>query len=464
MRNVDPSLITKLGSQEQTISNNADPKMFVAVARAKSTVVDSSYWTVETIRTGATLGDVSLAARRQMVTGPPNRIYEIHVINGEVKTSIREYPDKLKDGFIDQFSMGTGSAVALAFDGEWQRYRNLWRLVTSEKPWIAWVDSASKLWVQYWDDVSTKLEIATDVVSVRMIRGWKNATIEYLDQGIVVAYIKTDGRVYYRNYAVQENYDLTWEYEKELTEFTGTAVSLNLFITNDYRMGFVIEDSLNQVHWLVTDRNWGGMASPAENITSSFKDITFTVIPITYYDTADDENITVGFENIFFNVAEPIYPVPVEASNDDATTIRLTFSHMIDADLSAVASAFTIKDSLNVVFPIISTSAGVDNTEIIFAMPNFGSANGNMTIIYDRNIAELDSVNQGSRFAVESFSLIFTPDLAPPEGHLNENLTVSITPTFVVSRVDYNNTFETENLTVGPVITFVVTKVGTNPL
>ena len=59
-------------------------------------------------------GDVSLA-RRFKVTGSPNRIYEIHVDNGVVGTAIREYPDKLKDGWKDQFTLGAGSKVGIAF-------------------------------------------------------------------------------------------------------------------------------------------------------------------------------------------------------------------------------------------------------------------------------------------------------------------------------------------------------------
>ena len=52
-------------------------------------------------------GDVSLAPRRFKTRGTPNRIYEIHVDNGIVKTSIREYPDKLKDGWIRPIHFGS---------------------------------------------------------------------------------------------------------------------------------------------------------------------------------------------------------------------------------------------------------------------------------------------------------------------------------------------------------------------
>ena len=295
MRNVDPVLLSKLNNQHQTKANDAQPKMSVAVARARNTVMDSSYWVAETIRTGANLGDVSLAPRRQKVTGPPNRIYEIHVVGGVVGTAIREYPDKFKDGWQNQFSLGTGSKVAIAFDGEWHRYRKLWRLVTHEVPWIFWVDGDNKLWAQHWDDDTTKQELASGVTYVRAIRAWKNLNLADKDQGIVVGYIKSDGKVYYRNYCQLLDLTYTWEIERELTEFTGTASSLNLFITHDYRMGFTVADNLDDIYWYITDRDWAGMAIAADTISVAPAELTVDLIPIEYIiPHIEDEYITVA--------------------------------------------------------------------------------------------------------------------------------------------------------------------------
>ena len=171
--------------------------------------------------------------------------------NGIVRTAIREYPDKLKERWKDQFVLGEGSSVAIAFNGDWESYRKNWNLVTGEKPWIFWVDNSNVLWRQHWDDETTKAELATGVVYVRAIRAWKNRVFPLQDQGIVVGYIKTDGTVCYRNYCYQADGNYAWEYEKNVSDFTGSALSLNLFITNDYRMGFVIEDTVGQVHWLI---------------------------------------------------------------------------------------------------------------------------------------------------------------------------------------------------------------------
>lgn len=294
MRNIDPSLLKKLEKNNQTKYEKANPRMSVAVARARNAVMDSTYWVREEIRTGPNLGDVSVAPRRMRRNGPPNRIYEIHVYNGEVRTSIREYPDKFKDGFKHQFTIGQGSNVAIAFDGEWQRHRASWRLVTHEKPWIFWVTNG-ELFTQHWDDEDTRRTLASNVIFCKAIRGWKNLNMADKDQGIVVGYIKSDGKVYYRNYCQLLDLSYTWEPERQVTEFTGTALSLNLFITNDYRMGFVVEDSLNDIYWYITDRNWAGMAISADTLSVAPAELSVDLIPIQYYDGfMPDETISVA--------------------------------------------------------------------------------------------------------------------------------------------------------------------------
>jgi len=280
MRNITSSLNDKLKSTQQTPFNNANPKMSVKVSRARTTVMDSDYWMVETIREKSNLGDISVAPRRFKTYGPPNRIYEIHIDNEIVTTSIRAYPDKLKDGWQDQFTLGNGSSVALAFDGEWERYRGTWKMVTEDKPWLFWVDTNGVLWKQLWDDATTLGQLDTGVIFVRAIRAWKNKYSLELDQGIVVAYIKSDGSVWYRNYCRQSNGSILWESPQQLTDFTVAAVNLNLFISNDYRMGFTIQDTSGNIHWLITQRNWSGMAIDTETITSNVSDVNFILTKI----------------------------------------------------------------------------------------------------------------------------------------------------------------------------------------
>lgn len=302
MRSIDPVLLSKINQQNQTIYNNAQPKMSIQVSRAKTTVSDSTYWTVETIREKAGLGDLSLAARRQKAYGPPNRIYNIYVDNGVVKTAIREYPDYHQEKWKTQFELGNGSAVAIAFDGEWEWWRKKWQLKTYENPWLFWVDGSGKLQAQLWDDTNTKVELASSVVKVKAIRGWKNVNFLDRDQGVIAGYIKTDGKLYYRNYCTQLDGTVTWENERQVVEFTGTAVNLNMFITNDYRMGFVVEDNTGKIHWIITERNWAGMAIAPERIIAKPYEIKLDLIELDNVKGYEDIHIQANPYSIDFDL------------------------------------------------------------------------------------------------------------------------------------------------------------------
>lgn len=351
MRSIDTSLLAKIQERNQTHWNDAQPIMSVQVSRASTTVMDSSYWTVEKMREGEDLGDTSVAARRFKPYGPPNRLYNIYIQSGAVKTATREYPDYSKQKWQDQFSLGSGSAVAIAFGGEWEFYRKKWQLKTYENPWLFWVNSGI-LKAQLWDDVNTNVELATNVTKVKAIRGWKNVSFLDRDQGVVAGYIKSDGKLYYRNYCTQLDGTTVWESERQVVEFTGTAVNLNMFITNDYRMGFVVEDNLGKIHWIITDRNWAGMAIAPERIIAYPYEVKLDLIPIEYpQGYHDDINIqaypySIDFElgytltdNSFFDIYnEPVWVEGEKGEYQDwgkILVISIT-NHVVDLSLSDI--------------------------------------------------------------------------------------------------------------------------------
>lgn len=269
MRGIDPLIFSRLNFQNQTIYTDSDPRMSIQIMRAKSAVMDASYWFVETIRERSGLGDLALAPRRLRAFGSPDRIYNIYLEGGVVGTSIREYPDYVDKKWKDQFTLGAGKAVAIAFDGEWEWHKDKRSLVTHEEPYLFWIDGSNKLQVQLWDKSHTKLELATGIEKISAIRGWKNINFPGRDHGVIVAYIKSNGKVYYRALCIQEDGSIAWEIERQVSQFSGTAVNINLFITNDYRTGFIIEDSAGIIHWAITDRNWAGMAIGAETLTAN---------------------------------------------------------------------------------------------------------------------------------------------------------------------------------------------------
>ena len=413
MKNIPEDLSNKIKTPLQTPANNADPKMSVTVVRAKDTIMDNTYWTTEVIRTGMDLGDVSVAPRRFTTNGTPNRIYEIHVDNGIVGTAIREYPDKMKQGWQNQFSLGPGSKVAIAFDGEWHRHRKLWRLVTHEKPWIFWVDNVGDLYTQHWDNEDTRLKLAENVVYCRALRGWKNLNVADKDQGIIIGYIKADGKVYYRNYCQMLDLSYVWEVERQVVEFTGDAVSLNLFLTNDYRMGFVIEDNVNDIYWYITDRDWAGMAIAPEFIQASVSG-SIELIPIEKISTYNTEYIeaSVSGEIAFlyamadndFRMAENFSITMLDEEGEEYQNwgfgIRVTTDH----DMSALDYAdFSLTDGNSTAFAITGITK-TDKREYEIETADFNNAVGDLTLSFSTGNTKGEAGQD-----MDPFSITFTP-------------------------------------------------------
>lgn len=379
------------------------------------------------------------------------------------KSAFTELPGS---AWIAEATLGEAIDAAIEFDGYWITAQYPFTFNTDKDPWVGWVTPTGSLNVMQLYAQEAPLVLATDVSKVAIVRGWKNTIDIGQDHGMMVLYIK-NGVPYYITYAEQTTGSMAWEAERPLAIFSGTAVDINGFRTNDYRVGINILDSTGTTHSFITHRNWGGMASPVEHIATSITDITFEVTPIAYRDTYSDEHIETGITDVWINVAEPIYPEVLSVSNDDEYTIRIQFSHIIDYDLSTVGQAFSVKDSLNTPFNIVGTSAGVDNSELVLTLVNFNGASGNMFVTYNRTVVELDCLNQGSRFIIGSFTYEFTPDLIPPEGFAEENLSASATDiVFNVSQVYYSNAYNGgENLEASITdISFVVTQVGSDPL
>lgn len=459
MRHTTTSLNEKLKSNQQTPANKADPKMSIQVSRARMTVMDSDYWTVETIREKVNLGDIGVAPRRFTPYGQPNRIYEIHVDNGTIGTSIREYPDTFKDGWKDQFTLGAGSSVALAFDGNWQRYRSAWRLVTEEKPWIFWVDSDGALWRQLWDDASTLSQLDSSITYVRAIRAWRNLYSSELDQGIVVGYIKTDGTVWYRNYSRQADGSVTWEVARQIPSISN-AVHLNLFLTNDYRVGFCIEKSSKEIQWIITQRNWAGMALIPENIQASLVLNEIKLIPIAYSEqhVLERINSSIKFNKINFcpmDVMINFSPSIIRAKRVDNNSIEIEY----DTELYEVPNcpeSFTISNN-----SIVEVSMSDTKTLKLTTADTLVSV-GSWTVTYD-GLGGINSFySEYCKPEFGSFSVLATGE--PP------SVFESIVPNLMISNIDFiqcdfSSFYSDERIdaTLG-MVTVELIKIGTNPL
>ena len=413
----------------------------------------------KTIRTGANLGALDVAMLREKPDMPPSEYHLVYIEDGVAKIGVSNYasPDK----FEYQSTINPAIAVAIEYDGNWIRLENKkFTLITDPSPWIFYVTPSGELTAQQL----TSLVLATGVIQVTAIRGWKNVVMPEVDQGLICAYIKTDNKVYYRNYARQLDDTFQWEIEREITQFAPPVQNVALFRTNDYRTGFIVESN-GIISWALTARAWAGMAITPENISSSITDllIEVTYSPIQNMDLfIEDSNISSSVSEVIIDVCPYDYEYSqiqiLKASRISNYQIKLTFTHEILNVINQVP-LFTVNG-----FTVTATGYGNTQKEIVITVAQILPVVGSFIVTYSKKYGALKAVvTSYSTPHIETFTVTA---IGSPPLHIN-NLSSVINSLIIRSTQVYYSSAYTEdhriNSTIGLLIV-TVTKVGSNPL
>ena len=153
MRSLPADIQARINLVQQTLYNNADPKMEATIVKANRTL------NIQTIRSG-TLGSIDLAPK--IVADAVTEIWIIAVVSGAAVVNVYTYSDAIDFTTPDRtFSLVTEEVdakvrdVSIAFDGA--------------NPWLFWVErgiSYDKIWTVQWDGVDPALQPAgTELVS-----------------------------------------------------------------------------------------------------------------------------------------------------------------------------------------------------------------------------------------------------------------------------------------------------------
>ena len=117
--------------------------------------------------------------------------------------------------------------------------------VTDGKPYIFFIDNEYRLWVQYGDEIITRMLLATNATKVSVCRTWNHIDHPDYDTGLVVAYIKfrdeeTDQQnvVAYRSLTGTVIGNRQWQPEQLLDEAGESNFDVHVHRFNDYRIGF----------------------------------------------------------------------------------------------------------------------------------------------------------------------------------------------------------------------------------
>lgn len=290
MRSIPSDILNKINKLLQTQAENADPKIELVMQRTKRYIERGSELQVTDVRQGPNLGAMDLGLRRENHLKAPDMVYMIYIMEGIAKAARQPYLDSIekKGAWEYLFDIGPAVDVAIEFDGYWMPASKdaeicfdspaNWTKVTAGEPWYFRVLADGSLTAQQGATGDSITLAPTGVTKVSAVRGWKSVATGSLDQGLIVAYVK-DGTVCYRNYAEQADGTLLWESEKTVPELGTAAVNLAAFRTNDYRSGIIAEDA-GTLKWVITSRNWAGMATPPERLEVSLEDLKLKLQPI----------------------------------------------------------------------------------------------------------------------------------------------------------------------------------------
>jgi hypothetical protein len=74
------------------------------------------------------------------------------------------------------WSIGAVKDVAIEFNGEWRinPKKRFYELFTEETPYIFFTDNSNNLYVQKWNDVSTRIPLAAGASQISVCRGWQS--------------------------------------------------------------------------------------------------------------------------------------------------------------------------------------------------------------------------------------------------------------------------------------------------
>ena len=286
MRAIPPELLARVKKRAQVPAENADPSLKILLSRG----LVREMFQVFTVHNDEDLTDIDVTVRRLETTQIPAYACAIYVRDGIAHIKSKPLPYDDQSPWDYEFQVGAATAVAIEFDGYWDRDHATRRFnfVTEALPWVFYVQGGL-LKAQYWQ--GSPLTLASNVTKVAAIRGWLPTEGTHAsDQGLIVAYLKADGTMWYRAYCRQNDGSRLWEVERQVTAFpAGTIDDFALFRTNDFRIGFIAEIA-GQCYWALTTRNWAGMSVWPERIAATVKDFSMTVYQIQYpeHDSPDE--------------------------------------------------------------------------------------------------------------------------------------------------------------------------------
>lgn len=273
----------------------------------------------------ATLTDIAAYTDSE---GKIKGVYAISLTSETLNIRHADYKEAESMNWITDFAIEGVDCGAIEFDGNWTEFADSRLLITDTTPYIAYAaksateGEANTLYLQLYKDVATRRTVTTGVTAVELLRAWKYIDDHtFNDMGLIIAYIKTDGHVYYRSLLQSTDGGTIFENESEIVFEGGTPPyeHLSLNRLNDYRVEVTVRDSLGNGFALISNRYYQG-------------------------DSVESYNVPISVSLTLCKLARPVYPVFTTVENISRTTTQAFFNMKVNTPIEDIKSYFNIKD------------------------------------------------------------------------------------------------------------------------
>lgn len=290
MKSIPYDLKQKLLKNMQVKSTDSQPNLKVIATQS----------TMNTLLTEIIHNDVDsdygdIAIRKLPTEKEPSLAYSICIDDGVANIYSRVFPAYIDNPWDFLWELGSADEVAIEFNGKWQIIANeqTYYLATEETPYIFFVNNGN-LYVQKWNDETTRTQLAENVGEISACRGWQSSDDMLLDQGLIVGYLR-NGKAFYRALCLQESDEYVWETEREITDLGSGNTSICVFRTNDFRVGFISENADGGFGYVLSSRTYAGQSVKSESIYSQIvADCYLQNIPIAYKSVEVQEATTIS--------------------------------------------------------------------------------------------------------------------------------------------------------------------------
>ena len=218
--------------------------------------IDGGYLATRAIDIALDVCDIAI--RQISAQNGPDTCWIVGLNAGECLVRYRNYTETdASVGWTAAGSLGKAISASIEFNGVWELPygKKYYTIVTEELPYVFVVTEANELYAYHGVEDDNPELLSSEAVYVKSCLGYSSQLYPEQDQGLICAYIKTDGTVWYR----QRLHTGVTAWQPEVQLSAEAWEHMNVSRLNDYRVSFQLSNADHNL-FMYTGRTYVGQA------------------------------------------------------------------------------------------------------------------------------------------------------------------------------------------------------------